>query len=69
MSEIIGVTYLLLFVIKIAIVFWVYTDAEENSPHSAVLWALVALFGGLLGLLLYLIIGRDTGRGNGELNT
>ncbi|WP_227374780.1 PLDc N-terminal domain-containing protein [Haladaptatus halobius] len=40
----------------------VYNDAQENSPHSPVLWALVVFFGGLLGLLLYFIIGR-TGRG------
>ena len=68
MGEGLGIFYLLMLIIKIAIVFWVYTDAEENSPHSAVLWALVAFFGGLIGLLLYFILGRKTDRGNGGLD-
>ncbi|WP_227353345.1 PLDc N-terminal domain-containing protein [Haladaptatus salinisoli] len=53
---------LLFFALAIILPFWVYSDAQKNSPHSPVLWALVVFFGGLLGLLLYFIIGR-TGRG------
>jgi heme/copper-type cytochrome/quinol oxidase subunit 2 len=54
---------LVLFVVfAIVIPVWVYHDAQKNSPHSGMLWALVAFFGGLLGVLLYFIIGRDTRR-------
>jgi RsiW-degrading membrane proteinase PrsW (M82 family) len=58
---------LVLFVVQIAALIWVYSDAQTNSPHSAVLWTLVVFFGGILGLLLYLIIGRGgTGRRSGH---
>ncbi|QCS41058.1 PLDc N-terminal domain-containing protein [Natrinema versiforme] len=50
---------LVFFVIQIAALIWVYSDAQTNSPQSAVLWTLVVFFGGLLGLLLYVLIGRD----------
>ncbi|GAA0677521.1 PLDc N-terminal domain-containing protein [Natronoarchaeum mannanilyticum] len=59
----IGVLMFALFAIVIP--FWVYNDAEQNSSHSALLWALVAFFGGILGLLLYLLIGRDRTGGSG----
>lgn len=59
----IGVLMFVLFAIVLP--FWVYSDAEQNSSHSALLWALVAFFGGILGLLLYLIIGRDRTGGSG----
>ncbi|WP_245742142.1 PLDc N-terminal domain-containing protein [Natrinema salaciae] len=49
---------LVLFVLYLAALVWVYADAQTNSPHSAVLWTLVVFFGGFLGLLLYLLIGR-----------
>ncbi|SNZ04436.1 Phospholipase_D-nuclease N-terminal [Natronoarchaeum philippinense] len=55
----------LFFIFSIIIPFWVYSDAQQNSSYSAVLWALVAFFGGLLGLLLYLLIGRDRTGGRG----
>ncbi|WP_049922105.1 PLDc N-terminal domain-containing protein [Halopiger djelfimassiliensis] len=54
---------LLMFVVQIAAIIWVYSDAQTNSPQSEVLWTLVVFFGGLLGLLLYFIIGRDTSHG------
>jgi drug/metabolite transporter (DMT)-like permease len=56
---------LLFVVLGVAITLWTYSDAQENSPHSAVLWALVVFFGGLLGILLYFVIGRDEGAGRG----
>jgi hypothetical protein len=46
----------------------VYADAKRNSPQSAFLRALVAFFGGILGLLLYLLLGREghSSRGHGR---
>jgi hypothetical protein len=56
---------LFLLVLSIALPIWTYSDAQRNSPHSAVLWALVVFFGGPLGILLYFIIGRQAGGGRG----
>lgn len=50
---------LLTFVAQIALVIWTYNDAADNSSHSAILWALVVLFAPLLGVVLYLLLGRD----------
>lgn len=36
-----------------------YTDAQKNSEQSAFLWALVVFFAPILGLLLYLLLGRE----------
>ncbi|ELY80118.1 PLDc N-terminal domain-containing protein [Natrinema gari] len=60
---------LLLFVIQIGALVWVYFDAQTNSPHSAVLWTLVVFFGGLLGLLLYVLLGREKQRGRSSHQT
>ncbi len=55
---------LVLFVVfAIVLPLWVYGDAQRNSPQSAFLWALVVFFGGIIGLLLYFLLGRDTRRG------
>lgn len=37
----------------------IYIDARVNSSRSAFLWALTILFGGPLGIVLYLLLGRD----------
>ena len=50
---------LLTFVGQIVLVIWTYNDATDNSSHSAVLWTLVVLFAPLLGVVLYLLLGRD----------
>jgi len=57
---------LLMLVLSIVIPLWVYSDAQRNSSDSALLWALVVFFGNLLGLLLYLLIGRDGAGGQGS---
>jgi hypothetical protein len=57
----IGIVLWILFAIVLPI--WTYSDAQENSPHSPVLWALVVFFGGLLGFLLYFLLGRGNGGG------
>ncbi|MFB6183856.1 MAG: PLDc N-terminal domain-containing protein [Haloarculaceae archaeon] len=55
---------LLMFVVfSIILPLWTYSDAQTNSSHSAVLWALVVFFGGLIGILLYFILGRDRSGG------
>lgn len=63
-EALLGIIAMLFIVLAIVAPFWVYVDAQDNSPQSAVLWALVTFFGGLLGLLLYFLIGREPGRGH-----
>lgn len=50
---------LLLFVVGIALVVWTYRDAQSNSSHPEFLWALVVFLAPLLGIVLYLLLGRD----------
>lgn len=45
---------LLVLVLNIALLFWVYKDAEKRGA-SAGAWLIVVFLFGLLGLLLYLI--------------
>ncbi|TYL38949.1 hypothetical protein CV102_10625 [Natronococcus pandeyae] len=50
----------LLFVVSIALIVWTYADAQKNSSHPAFLWAIVVFFAPLLGIVLYLLLGRNT---------
>src|SRR5436305_1984072 len=53
--------YLIGLVIDIAITYWVYTDAKKRGNPNAVLWAVVTFFFTLIGLILYVLIGRNQG--------
>ena len=50
---------LLTFVGQIVLVIWTYNDATDNSSHPWFRWTLVVLFAPLLGVVLYLLLGRD----------
>lgn len=50
---------LLVFVGIVALVVWTYSDAQKHSSHPPVLWAIVVFLAPLLGIVLYLILGRD----------
>ncbi|WP_144921352.1 PLDc N-terminal domain-containing protein [Halorubrum salsamenti] len=50
---------LLVFLVQIGIIVWIYSDAQQRSDQPAFLWAIVAFLAPLLGLVLYLIIGRN----------
>jgi hypothetical protein len=47
-----------LFVIFLLIAIWVYRDAESRRM-SGVLWLLVVLVGGIIGLIVYLVVRKD----------
>jgi uncharacterized membrane protein YhaH (DUF805 family) len=51
---------LVFLVVHLAMIVWTYSDAESRSDHPPILWALVVFFAPILGLLLYLIIGRNS---------
>lgn len=51
--------FFLFLVLFLALVVWTYTDAEKNSSHPSFLWALVVFLAPILGIILYLILGRD----------
>lgn len=59
----VGIAFLIalaFFVAHLAMIVWTYSDAESRSDHPPILWALVVFFAPILGLLLYLIIGRNS---------
>jgi len=51
--------FLLVLVVTAGLVLWTYQDAQVNSGDSAALWALVVFLAPVLGVLLYLLVGRD----------
>jgi len=55
---------LIWFVIAILIAIWVYKDAEAHGMNG-VLWLIVVLVGGLIGLIIYLIV-RSGAKGREE---
>lgn len=64
MSGILGVIAFLAIAWLFVLAF-VYGDAKENSTQSAFLWALVSFFGGIAGLLIYVLLGRDDAAADG----
>ena len=50
---------LLSLLVLVAAVYWTYTDAKTNSDQPAWLWAIVVFLAPLLGILLYVLLGRD----------
>jgi uncharacterized membrane protein YhaH (DUF805 family) len=46
------------FIINIFILIWVYNDANKRGANG-LLWALIVLVAGILGLLLYFAVGRN----------
>ncbi len=52
---------LAIFILDIAILIWVYQDANKRGANG-VLWAAIVFFGSLVGLLLYFAIGRNQNR-------
>ena len=47
-----------LLILWIAVIVWVYRDAEQRGMNG-VLWALLVFIGNLIGLLIYLIVRSD----------
>jgi len=49
----------LVLLVQLALVVWTYTDATDNSEQPAFLWAIVVFLAPLLGLVLYVLLGRE----------
>jgi len=43
-------------VVSIYMVYWTYKDASRRGMDSPELWAIIVLFGNLVGFVLYLIV-------------
>jgi hypothetical protein len=57
---ILGLLMSLLFLaVHVAMIIWTYSDANDNSEQPAFLWAVVVFLAPLLGLVLYLLLGRN----------
>lgn len=53
--------YALFFLLHLVVACVVALDAKHNSRQSHLLWGLVVLVAGfVLGVLLYVLLGRDT---------
>ncbi len=52
---------LIALVLYIVIAYWIYNDAKKRGNPNAVIWAVVGFILGLIGLLLYFVIGRNQG--------
>ena len=56
----VAVLFFLLFTaVYIGMIVWTYGDAQRNSSHPAFRWAIVVFLAPLLGLILYVLLGRD----------
>lgn len=55
MARLIGLFMILGLIVAVG---WTYADAQDNSDHPAFLWALVVFLAPLLGIVLYLLLGR-----------
>jgi ABC-type transport system involved in multi-copper enzyme maturation permease subunit len=52
------VIIIVMFVVWIWVCIWVYRDAKARGME-AVLWLIVVLVGGIIGIILYLIVRHD----------
>ena len=43
-------------VVSIYMVYWTYKDATRRGMESPELWAIIVLFGNLMGFVLYLLV-------------
>lgn len=57
--------YLIMFVVWIILAIWVYKDAEQRG-ENAVLWLLIVLVAGIIGLIIYLVIRPKPGEQGGS---
>ncbi|CDK38473.1 PLDc N-terminal domain-containing protein [Halorubrum sp. AJ67] len=48
-----------LWIVFLLAAIWTYFDAQKNSGHPAILWALVVFVAPILGIILYFVIGRN----------
>ena len=53
---------LIWFIIAILLCIWVYRDAERRGMNG-VLWLIIVLIAGLIGLIIYLIVRKDKSTG------
>ena len=50
------------FIISILLMIWVYRDAESRGM-SGVLWLIIMLVLGIIGLIIYLVVRKDKTQG------
>jgi len=50
--------FAVMLIVPIALAFFVYSDAQKNNVDNPILWALIVFIFGLLGLLIYLLVGK-----------
>ena len=53
---------ILWFVVAILLCIWVYRDAESRGMNG-VLWLIIVLIAGIIGLIIYLVVRKEKGSG------
>ncbi len=46
------------FIVSILLCIWVYRDAESRGM-SGVLWLIIVLIAGIIGLIIYLVVRKE----------
>jgi heme/copper-type cytochrome/quinol oxidase subunit 2 len=46
------------FIVAILLCIWVYRDAESRGMNG-VLWLIIVLIAGIIGLIIYLVVRKD----------
>ncbi|WP_049915375.1 PLDc N-terminal domain-containing protein [Haloferax mucosum] len=54
-----GALFFIILILLLGMVIWTYSDARRNSTHPAFLWAVVVFLAPLLGIVLYILLGRN----------
>ena len=54
----VGILYGLALLVHIGIIIRTYNDTSANSDQPVFFWTIVVLLAALLGILLYLLLGR-----------
>lgn len=55
--------YIIMLCVWIAVAYWGYKDAKKRGQNG-LLWGLIILFGGLIGIIAYLVVRNDFGKNN-----
>jgi hypothetical protein len=53
--------YGLILLAQLALIYWVYSDARNRGNDKAGLWAVLVFLTPIIGLIIYLLVGRDQG--------
>jgi len=51
--------YITFFVVWFLVARWVYKDAQKRGLESPMLWGVLAFFGGIIGVIIYVVMRNN----------